>query len=165
MNQFTSLSTGKKLAIGAAVLAGAPFVIAGAISGAKDNLAHHSAASPTATVSSAPETTKAVTPLPSTASPAPSTPGPAQMLADLDGDTHPVADYQRALDSLAPKCTQDKPHIAAIAHATLGDLRKNGVDDETELSVLQHLNASAPGGGTMDCTSVAAAYAVLRESQ
>lgn len=92
-----------------------------------------------------------------------STPGPAQKLADLDGDKHPADDYQHALDALAPKCTQDEEHLAALANGTFEDLRKNNVTDESELSVLQHLSASVPKGAKTDCQSVAAAYAVLRE--
>lgn len=162
--QWAALSTSKKIAIGAAVAVCAPIFIAGAVSGAKDSLGNHSATT-TATANNA-----AAEPRPAQSSAAasakPSTPAPAQMLADLDGDTRPASDYQHALDALAPKCTQDEYHIAALAHGTLEDLQKNGVTDETELSVLQHLNGSVPAGAPrMDCQSVAAAYAVLRESQ
>ena len=89
---------------------------------------------------------------------------PAQMLADLDGDTTPVSDYQTALDLLAPKCTQDEYNIAALAYATYNDLVKNGVKDETRLTVLQHLNQSIPDSlGKTDCGQMLAAYATLRE--
>ena len=85
------------------------------------------------------------------------------MLADLDGDQQPASVYQAALDALAPHCTQPVSDVAAIVHTTLDDLRKNGIRDETELSVLQHLAASVPAGQRMDCQGVAAAYLVLRE--
>jgi hypothetical protein len=97
-------------------------------------------------------------------SPSKSKPGPAQMLADLDGDKHPASDYQQVLDQLTPKCTQDEYTVASYVYATLEDLRKNNITDETELTVLQHLNGSLPGGsGKTDCQSIAAAYLVLRE--
>lgn len=98
------------------------------------------------------------------AAPASSTPSPAQRLADLDGDKSPVADYQTALDALAPKCTQDQATIAGLGDAGYNDLVKNGVTDETRLSVLQHLNDSIPASlGKTDCTGMLSAYLVLRE--
>lgn len=151
------LSRGKKIAIGVAVAVAAPAFIAGMVSGIKD------AAHPAGTPAAATPAVKAAK-----ASPEPSrktsTPGPAQMLADLDGNAHPAAAYQRALDALAPKCTQDRKSIAGIGNATLQDLQKNGITDETELSVLEHLNQSLPAGSPRtDCVSIAAAYATLRE--
>jgi hypothetical protein len=89
---------------------------------------------------------------------------PAQELADLDGDTHPVADYQAALDALAPKCTQGETYIAGLGDAGYKDLVKNGVTDETRLSVLQHLDQSIPASlGKTDCTSMLSGYLMLRE--
>lgn len=91
-------------------------------------------------------------------------PSPAQMLADLDGDKQPVGAYQAALDALGPKCTQDEAHIAGLGDAGYQDLVKNGVTDETRLTVLQHLSDSLPAGmGKTDCASVLSAYLVLRE--
>lgn len=88
----------------------------------------------------------------------------AQRLADLDGDVSPVSDYQAALDALAPKCTQDEPFIAGLGDSGYSDLVKNGVTDETRLSVLQHLNDSIPSSlGKTDCTGMLSAYLVLRE--
>lgn len=159
------LSKGKKIAIGIAVLVAAPPFIAGMVSGVK-SAAHQDNAA--AAASSAPSHGHSGSKPASKVKPAPaahtSTPGPAQKLADLDGNSQPVSVYQRALDSLAPKCTQDREHIAGIANATLQDLQKNGVTDESELSVLQHLGQSIPAGSSRtDCVSIAAAYATLRE--
>lgn len=158
------LSRGKKIAIGVAVACAAPPLIAGMISGAKD--ATHPSGTPAVAAPAASHSSPA--PEPAKPSPKPhrkaSTPGPAQMLADLDGNSQPVSAYQRALDALAPKCTQDRQRIAGIGNATLQDLQKNGVTDESELSVLQHLNDSLPAGSPRtDCVSIAAAYATLRE--
>lgn len=89
---------------------------------------------------------------------------PAQMLADLDDDKQPAGDYQAALDALGPKCTQDEAHIAGLGDAGYRDLVKNGVSDETRLSVLQHLDASIPSSmGRTDCAGMLSAYLVLRE--
>ena len=158
------LSRGKKIAIGVAVAVAAPAFIAGMVSGIKD--AAHPAGTPAAATPTTSHSGPAVRAV--KASPEPSrkasTPGPAQMLADLDGNAHPAAAYQRALDALAPKCTQDRKNIAGIGNATLQDLQKNGITDETELSVLEHLNQSLPAGTPRtDCVSIAAAYATLRE--
>lgn len=92
------------------------------------------------------------------------TPSPAQQLADLDGDNRAPANYQTALDALAPKCKQTPKQLAAITYAAVEDLKKNGVNDETEYSALVHLNQSMPGTASkMDCTDIAAAYVTLRE--
>ena len=89
---------------------------------------------------------------------------PAQTLADEDGDVSPVGDYQAALDALGPKCTQDEAHIASLGDAGYSDLVKNGVTDETRLSVLRHLDQSIPAGlGKTDCAGMLSAYLVLRE--
>jgi hypothetical protein len=159
------MSKRKKIVIGVVVLIAAPPFIAGVVSGVKDSGRHDStaAAATPAASSIRPEAKPSAKPKPSTATHA-ATPGPAKMLADLDTGRYPVGDYQHALDALAPKCKQDEQHIAGIANGTLEDLQKNGVTDETELSVLQHLDQSIPKGAPrMDCVSIAASYATLRE--
>ncbi|MFJ1606505.1 hypothetical protein ACIOHS_24480 [Streptomyces sp. NPDC088253] len=163
------LSRGKKIAIGIGVLIAAPPFIAGMISGVKDAAAHDTSAaaatpgashsSPAAKPSAKPSAKKKRA-LATHAS----TPGPAQRLADLDGIGRPAGMYQQVLDALAPRCTEDRPRLTAIVNSTLGDLKKNGVDDEDEFSVLQHLEQSVPAGNPrVNCASVAAAYATLRE--
>ena len=97
-----------------------------------------------------------------TVSPAPTATSPAQHLADLDGNSAQVADYQAALDKLIPKCTQDEERIAALGWAGHEDLVKNGIT-ESGLSVLGHLDESVPAGQRMDCQGVLAAWLVLRE--
>jgi hypothetical protein len=98
------------------------------------------------------------------AAPATTAASPAQELADLDGGKSPAADYQAALDALAPKCTQDVAHIAGLGDAGYQDLVKNGITDETRLTVLQHLSDSIPASlGKTDCTGMLSAYLVLRE--
>jgi hypothetical protein len=159
------LSKGKKIAIGVAVLLAVPPFIAGAISGAKGSGHHNSTAAPAASHSRPASKAAKAPAAPSRKQAAHPTPGPAQKLADLDGNAQPVAAYQRALDALAPKCTQGRARIAAIGNATLQDLQENGITDETELSVLRHLNDSLPAGSPRtDCVSIAAAYATLREN-
>lgn len=61
--QLAALSTGKKVAIGIAVAIGAPIFIAGAISGAKDSLGNHPAAS------AAPQTAPSTAPVKSSPTP------------------------------------------------------------------------------------------------
>jgi hypothetical protein len=90
----------------------------------------------------------------------------AQHLADLDGNIQPTADYQAALQHLTAKCTQTLDKVAGIVYATQDDLQQHGVNDETEYSVIQHLDRSIPAErGKTDCISIAATYATLRESQ
>lgn len=84
--------------------------------------------------------------------------------ADLDGNGRPAGAYQQVLDALPPRCTEDRPRLTAVVNATREDLKKNGVDDEDEFSVLQHLEQSVPAGNPrVNCASVAAAYATQRE--
>ena len=89
---------------------------------------------------------------------------PASLLAQRDGASD-VAPYAAALDHLQPKCTQDRVGIAGLGDAGFTDLTKNGITDETRLTVLQHLNESIPDGSKVDCQSSLAAYLVLREGQ
>jgi ABC-type enterochelin transport system substrate-binding protein len=96
------------------------------------------------------------------ATPTPSS--PAQKLADLDGGTHSVAEYQTALDAWAARCTESPEKLAGYTYAALDDLQKNGVNDETEYTVLAHLKDATPAGSRMRCEDVAAGYLTLRES-
>jgi hypothetical protein len=112
-----------------------------------------------AAIAGTPTTTSA----PATATGAP-TPDPASLLTQRDGATN-VAPYAAALNALQPACTQDRAGIAGLGDAGLTDLEKNGIRDETRLTVLQHLRDSIPAsGGRTDCAGVLAAYLVLRES-
>jgi hypothetical protein len=159
------LSRGKKIAVAIGVLIAAPPLIAGMVSGVKDAAAHDASAA--ATTPGASHSSPAAKPSAKSkraqATHA-STPGPAQKLADLDGIGRPAGMYQQVLDALAPRCTEDHPHLAAMVNSTLEDLKKNGVADEDEFSVLQHLEQSVPAGKPrVNCASVAAAYATLRE--
>ena len=53
---------------------------------------------------------------------------------------------------------------ASLGDAGYSDLVKNGVTDETRLSVLRHLDQSIPAGlGKTDCAGMLSAYLVLRE--
>ena len=123
------------------------------------------AASPSGTAGDVPASSAAAQPTSAGPSPAASAAvSPAQRLADLDGDAQDVADYQAALDALGPKCTQDQAFIAGLGDTGYRDLVKNGVTDETRLSVLQHLSDSIPASlGRTDCTGILSGYLVLRE--
>lgn len=101
----------------------------------------------------------------SASAPDPSKISGAQKLADLDGDAHPTADYQRILDALGPKCTQSPDALAALVYGTQKVMHDDGVPDETNYDVLTHLNQSVPENEpASDCKDVAAAYVTLRES-
>lgn len=94
----------------------------------------------------------------------PSTASPAQKLADLDGGGHAVSEYQQALDTWASRCNEDQATLAGYVYATVDDLRKNGIHDETEYSALTHLRDSTPAGVKIKCDDVAAGYLMLREN-
>ncbi|MEV0487496.1 hypothetical protein AB0I69_43700 [Streptomyces sp. NPDC050508] len=65
---------------------------------------------------------------------------------------------------MAPRCTEDRPRLAAVVGSTLEGLKKNGVDDEDGFSVLQHLEQSVPAGNArVNCASAAATYSTQRE--
>jgi hypothetical protein len=88
---------------------------------------------------------------------------PASLLAKRDGASD-VAPYATALDQLQQVCTQDRVRLAGFGDSGFSDLVKNGVLDETRLTVLQHLFASIPPSGSkIDCQSVLAVYLILRE--
>jgi hypothetical protein len=89
---------------------------------------------------------------------------PAQKLADLDGNSRSVAEYQTVLDTWAGRCTESPEKLAGYAYATVEDLRKNNVTDETEYSVLTHLKDSTPAGMKAKCEDIAAGYLALREN-
>lgn len=101
---------------------------------------------------------------PTAAAPTSSKASPAQMLADLDHDSRPASDYQRVLDQLTPKCTEDEYRVASLVYASLDDLQKNGVRGGTEYSTLRGINDSVPAGSPrMECQQIAAAWLVLQE--
>jgi len=94
----------------------------------------------------------------------PADPGPAQKLADLDGDNRPTSQYQTALATWASRCNESPTKLAGYVYATVQDLQKNGINDETEYSALTHLRDSTPAGAKTKCEDVAAGYLTLRES-
>jgi hypothetical protein len=161
------MSKGKKIAVGVGVLIAAPALVAGVVFGVKNATAHDTsaaAATPGGSGTSGTSGTLGVSHSSPAAKPSASTPGPAQKLADLDGTGRPSEQYQQVLDALAPRCTEDRPRLAAVVSSTLEDLKKNGVDDEDGFSVLQHLEQSVPAGNTrVNCASAAATYATQRE--
>lgn len=95
------------------------------------------------------------------------TQSPAYKLADYDlnhaPDAATVAQYQTALDGLRPLCTEPEDKIAAEIWASWQDLEKNGVTDETNLTLIGHIKDSVPDGTVVNCQGVMAAYLTLRE--
>jgi len=103
-----------------------------------------------------------------TSSPGSSEP-PAQQLRDLDvsaGHTSPAAAYTTAFATLSKDCTEQGVPLANGVEATLGLLQKAHIDDETNLTVMQHLVQSMAGEkGKMPFAQIAGAYVTLREGQ
>ena len=87
-------------------------------------------------------------------------------MADMKAAPNPttVAHYQAALDGLKPLCTENEATLAGEIWASWNDLEKNGVTDETNLSLIGRIKASIPQtAASTDCGQVMAAYLVLRE--
>ncbi|MDF3301611.1 hypothetical protein [Streptomyces tropicalis] len=148
---------GKKAAVGGGVLAVVSLLAVGVVLGTQGAGAHHASARGGGPAAGS---TAAATP---TGAPQASAAGPAQRLADLDGGGRPVAAYQQVLDALAPRCTQDLPHLAAVVDSTLRSLRKHGVDDEDRFGVLQQWEHAVPAGKPRaDCAPEVHAWAARR---
>ena len=177
---------GKKIAVGVGVLVTASALAAGVVLGVKDHAAHDSSAAAATSgtpgasgtsgttsksgLSGVSHSSPAAEPSATTngalASPTPTAAsGPAAKLARLDGIGRPADQYQQILDALAPRCTEDRPHLAVVVSSTLADLKKNGVDDEDAFSLLQHLEQFVPAGNPrVNCASAAGTYATQREA-
>lgn len=172
------MSRGKKIAVGVGVLVAASALVAGVVLGVKNSAAHDTSAaaatsgtpgaSGTSGTSGVSHSSPAAEPSTTTngalATPA-SASGPAAKLARLDGIGRPADQYQQILDALAPRCREDRPHLAVVVSSTLADMKKNGVDDEDAFSLLQHLEQFVPAGNPrVNCASAAATYATQREA-
>jgi len=73
------------------------------------------------------------------------------------------ADEMVALNALHPGCQEDYPKLDAEAKKALELMQRNGVTDETTLTVLQHLRQSIPPGTPdMNCANQLGAYVTLR---
>jgi len=73
------------------------------------------------------------------------------------------ADETAALNALHPGCLEDSPKLDAEAKKALEIMQRNGVKDETTLTVLQHLRQSIPPGTPdMNCANQLGAYVTLR---
>ncbi|MFI6626251.1 hypothetical protein [Streptomyces sp. NPDC050528] len=156
------------------MLVAASALVAGVLLGVKDSAAHDTSAAATTSGTSgvrshsSPAAKPSATTNGALASPTPasaSASGPAAKLARLDGIGRPAEQYQQVLDALAPRCTEDRPHLAVVVSSTLADLKKNGVDDEDAFSLLQHLEQFVPAGNPrVNCASAAGTYATQREA-
>lgn len=93
---------------------------------------------------------------------------PAYKLAayDVSAPTPAIVNnYQKALDTLKPLCTvKDENKLASLVYGTWKDLEDNGIKDETNLTVANHIIASIPAStAPVDCQGIMAAYLVQRE--
>jgi len=106
----------------------------------------------------------------SSSTPSQNTDTPAHQLAEDDStqtpDTSTVTQYQSALNSLTPYCNgQNQQQVANEIRETWKLLEQGGIKDETDLTVLQHIQASIPTNSPPEnCPSVMSAYITLRES-
>jgi hypothetical protein len=68
---------------------------------------------------------------------------------------------------MAPYCTQDATQLAAMVDATRGIEIKNGIKDESDTQLAEHLVTvvKANGSHRMSCVDEFAAYVTLREGQ
>jgi len=97
-----------------------------------------------------------------------STNSPAYQLADEDlgyaPDSATVAQYQSALDALKPYCKENEASLAAEIHETWKLLEQSNIKDETNLTLLQHIQQSIPSNAPVeDCSQVMGAYVTLRQ--
>jgi hypothetical protein len=112
----------------------------------------------------------APSPSPTPAPPSIDTSSAAYKLAQYDLGSSPsasdVATYQTALDGLLPYCTEkDEMKLAGQIWASWQDLKKNGINDETNLTLISHIETSIPDSiKPTDCQGIMAAYLVLRET-
>jgi hypothetical protein len=94
---------------------------------------------------------------------------PAQQLRDLDvaaGHSASANAYTSAFAVLSKHCTEQGVPLANEVQATLGLLKKASIDDETNLTVMQHLDQSmAAEKSKTSCAQIAGAYVTLREGQ
>ncbi|MFF4798212.1 hypothetical protein ACFY1U_07340 [Streptomyces sp. NPDC001351] len=154
----TPLSRRRRTAVAVEALIVSPVLMAGTACGSKNAGTHDT--STAAAKPAAGHSSPAATPAAQTSPP----PGPAQKLADLDGNLRPADQYQQVLAALAPRCTEDLPHLTTVVDTTLRALKKKGGADEDEFSVLQKLEAWVPAGKPRTaCASKAAAYAAQRD--
>jgi hypothetical protein len=73
------------------------------------------------------------------------------------------AEEQAALDAVTPACSETPDKLDAEAAKTVELLEEKGVDDETTVTVLQHLRQSIPDGApVMNCSTVLAPYITMR---
>lgn len=95
---------------------------------------------------------------------------PAQQLRDIDaaihGNASPQAAYDTAFKTLSHDCQEQGAPLANTVGGTLGLLQKDNINDETNLTVMQHLAASIPDGmAKMKCVEVGGAYVALRQGK
>lgn len=78
-----------------------------------------------------------------------------------EAPTYP-ADEQAALTALHNACNENDAQLDTMAGNTVDIFEKNGVTNETKLTVLQHLRDSIPEGTKLDCDKQLVAYVQLR---
>lgn len=99
-----------------------------------------------------------------------STPPVATQLRDLDVaagvQAQPQSAYDTAFATLSGKCREQGVGLGNEVGAVLKLLQQHSINDETQLSVMQHLSDSIPAGSPkMSCADIGGAYVTLRESK
>jgi hypothetical protein len=106
----------------------------------------------------------------STSNDSSSTPPVPTQLRDLDQaagvNPQPQAAYDKAFATLSSKCKEQGVGLGNEVGAVLKLLQKANINDETQLTVMQHLAASIPAGSPkMSCADIGGAYVTLRENK
>ncbi|MFC1438797.1 hypothetical protein ABUW04_11055 [Streptacidiphilus sp. N1-10] len=97
---------------------------------------------------------------------------PAAQLRDQDlsahGTAHAQASYTKAFKALTADCKEQGTALASTVDAVLAALQKAKFDDETRLTLMQHLAATTTvpaGTPKTSCATLGTAYIALRKSQ
>ncbi|MEZ0090232.1 hypothetical protein [Streptacidiphilus sp. EB129] len=93
---------------------------------------------------------------------------PAQQLRAADmaaGHPGDAPAYDTAFATLSHDCTEQGTPLANEVHAILGELQSNNINDQTNLTIMQHMAALVPAGSPkQSCASIGALYLAHRET-
>lgn len=150
------------LGCGGLVLLFVALAVLGAVAGSPKTTPSSAAAAPTTpavlTTSAAPQ------PKPTKA--AAKGPNVGSELRDLDladgVNVESTPTYEQAFRTLSSKCQEQGIGLGNEVGAILKLLKDKNVNDETRLTVMQHLADSIPGPQKMSCAEMGGAYVTLR---
>ncbi|MEY9838071.1 hypothetical protein ABH941_003305 [Streptacidiphilus sp. EB103A] len=97
---------------------------------------------------------------------------PAAQLRDEDmkvhGTAHAQASYTKAFKALTGDCTEQGTALVNTVDSVLAALQKAKINDETRLTLMQHLAATVTipaGAPKTSCAKLGTAYIALRKGQ